>query len=88
MTRLRPHQKPILTRFAFVMPLMPATRTDVVPCEPGDATNYAVVTWHPWTRNFNFVSETFPAGAKGYKAAQARAQELDKTIAAQWGVKR
>lgn len=82
MARLRPHQKPILTRFALVMPVRKQGEI-VVPCEPDDAEAFRLLAYRPRTATFDVV-ETF----NDYALAREEAVLLDIRLAYDAGVKR
>lgn len=95
--KLKPHQRPILTRYAFVMPVklipwheLPDTTKITVPCEPEDAEVYRVVEYVPSTGNL-IVRHTvtrLPKWKLSFALAQTMAEDLDRVRAAAWGTPR
>lgn len=93
----RPHQRPILTRFAFVMPIKSIHVRDgansgerTIPCEPEEANIFLLMAWEPEDREFvevgSFMKLTY--GEDAYSKAMARSVTLDAEIAARYGERR
>lgn len=89
---LKPHQRPIVTRFAFVMPMRNHGER-VVPCEPDEAQSFAVWEWEPHNGAFAIPDRegnTFTGADMGvaYRRARAAAEAQDLALARLYGVAR
>lgn len=99
-SKLRPHQRPIVTRFAFVMSLRQSPSGKmfdfVVPCEPEEATSFVVMEWN--ARHMMWAtSETagpFGVVVEGrhwklrYNEARMAADVQDEALALKYGIER
>lgn len=98
-SKLRPHQRSIVTRFVFVMPLRttPSNKMfdHVVPCEPEDATSYAIMEWDARHLMWNtsdvveaIMVETPELWRQFYERARDDADSRDRFLAQHYGVER
>jgi hypothetical protein len=97
MTRHRPHQRPLLTRFAFVQPTRWLYNVGPIPCEREDAECFVVWEWEATAVESEDSSERVGAWIKGpvyqgddmnvaYERARDWATQRDGEIAMEHGV--